>query len=329
MFSPKSTDLFAGFDCGGTKIVLSVENPEGNIVYRSRREMSGNIASAGGLAVAGAMAEMLSEISTGGEVIAVCSALAGYSNETQLALFKEEFRRRIPPGCEFFAMPDFEIFFHCDWNDFSIGKTGGRHSAALVIAGTGSVVIGALPSPDDGYVRAFGRGAFISDPGSGFDLGLRFVRRFLYSCDTGEAGQAVSELLRKAGYNGADELAAFLNVAGPEFKRRVASFATLLIDAARIPDQAGYRKDLESSCAELAAGTAFVLSRISSPADPGHRVPEILLSGGLITGSKEYRELFTRLLRNATGTGREIFVAPADVSGLCADYSHKKIAGEF
>lgn len=328
MINPnESRRYLAGFDAGGTKIILSVENREGVIVHRARRECPGNIASAGGAAVARSMAEMLSEFAPLAQYLSVCAAVAGHSSETERAAFTGGLSAALPGGCDVFAMPDFQIYFHADWSDFTI-RPASFHAAprALVIAGTGSVVVGSAGVAGAPFERAFGRGAFISDPGSGFDLGLRFARLYLAAHDCGEATEPVAALLRASGFGGAGEVAEFLAPAGSDFRRRAASFAPLMIAAAKIPDLSSYRRGLETACGELARGAAAVMRKI---ARDGEAQPRVLLAGGLFGGSREYRDLFTGLLRGASAGFSGVFGAPADVSTLCADYCLKKANGEI
>lgn len=322
--------LYAGFDLGGTKMSMSLIDEGGEVVRRERLKKPANISSAGGMAVA---CDAISLIAGSGylpDIAAMTFAVAGYSNKGELYDFEQTLRRELGSGAALRIMPDYEIFFHSDWRDFSVrekapaGSGGEGALRALIICGTGSIVLACGDAPGAekmNIARIFGGGAMLSDPGSGFDLGLRFLRRYGVEFELGAVDDRVRSLAEAFGCPEPAEIARQVRPASQSCVAGVASFAPLMLAIAESSPEGGpYLRDTLEAANNLALGARRIFNYnfknyIDKPL-------QILFNGSVLLKSEFYRDLMKRNLLNTSGAAAvEFFEAGEDVSLICARYS--------
>lgn len=322
----KTGKVFVGADCGGTKISVSIIDDAKKIKCCGKLNVSGNIASMGGEKVALSIIKFIKDNNLDKDVCGFTAALAGYSNLEELLKFNGTIAAdfsSLNPG-NFFAMPDYEIFFKYRWKDFKAVKSAEDVPEIILIAGTGSLIIGRMAdcSGNTNTMRVFGRGALISDPGSSFDLGLRFIRRFLIEHDLKKAAPELYTLLEKAGYCDVHSLINKIDQGSLNYRKNIASLAPLMTAAAEAMPDSPYNEELKQACCNLIAGIASVVNEFKKGRKSGFECANVLLNGSLVLNSGYYKKiLINGVNKQLKDIKFNFFDAPEDVSSLCAEYS--------
>ena len=319
----KNKKIFIGFDGGGTKISACAKNLEEETLYSGRLPVSGNISAAGGSSTAANFMSVIKSIGPVENIAALTAAVAGFSNKTELESFSGRLREELPQGTPLFIMPDYEIFFYSRWDDFSLVSEAPSKTRIIAIAGTGSVIFGRSVDKkgETAASRAFGYGPLISDPGSSFDLGLRFIRSFLVEKETERALPETFEIIKKHGLID-PETPSGLAFDANHFQNSIASYAPAMIDAAMAMPESVYFNGVCDAAADLAAGISSVSGKLN--AFNGRSDAELLFNGGLILNSVFYRELVLKKIAASASAAFEFYCAPPDVSNICASHSLKK-----
>lgn len=213
-----------------------------------------------------------------------CFASAGLETDEEKAFFADFFcrlikKRETESGKKCVLRPDSVYFL----NDAYAALTGalGKSQGFLLISGTGSIACGM--QRDGRTVRAGGLGHFLSDGGSGFDIGLQGLRAAACFADKMPfcGGPGSEKLLHAAfshyGISNVRQLFSFLYT---DFdKAKVASFAPFVFDAAEDasrPDPVA-AQILERAAESLAELCFCVYSKM-----PGILFPELAFSGSIL-----------------------------------------------
>ena len=325
---PGSGNLYAGFDLGGTKISMSIMNGCGDVVRRDKLKTPANISSAGGMNVANQAITMIARSGYLPDIAAMTFAVAGYSDKGELYNFEHTIRQEFSNVGSLAFMPDYQIFFHAQWPDFTItkgpelGRGGEEPIKALIICGTGSIVLAREKSgpAENSIHRIFGGGPILSDPGSGFDLGLRFLRKYGIESALGALDARVSALAEKHGCGDAAAMARELKPGNPSAVSAIASFAPLMLEVSEKSGCEAYLKETLEASGNLALGARHIFKNnfknyIDKPV-------QILFNGSVLLRSDFYKEIMKRNLINLIGASNmEFFDVDEDVSLICARYS--------
>lgn len=167
------------------------------------------------------------------------------------------------------------------------GAFGGR-PGLILIAGTGSIVLGKLP--DGSIVRAGGWGRMLGDEGSGFFLGreaLRAVAREIDSCAS--AGALRRLVAERHGWSSRDEIIVAVYQQGFDLP----SLAPLVLRAAEEGDEIS-RAILTRGADDLAAQVASVARQIRADG-----AVDLAFVGGLIDHESIYTKILTQAIRRA------------------------------
>jgi N-acetylglucosamine kinase-like BadF-type ATPase len=323
-----SGNLYAGFDLGGTKISMSIMDGSGDVLRRDKLKTPANISSASGMLVANEAITMIARSGYLPDIAAMTFAIAGYSDKGELYNFEHTIRREFSSIGELFFMPDYQIFFHADWPDFTIEedrapcRRAEETIKALIICGTGSIVLASTKNgPADNLIhRIFGGGPILSDPGSGFDLGLRFLRKYGIESALGTLDDRVPALAEKHGFAGAAAMAREARPGNPSAVSAIASFAPLMLEISETSGGGPYLKETLEASGNLALGASHIFKNnfknyIDKPV-------QILFNGSVLLRSDFYKEIMKLNLKNLIGASNmEFFEVNEDVSLICARYS--------
>ncbi len=323
---PEKNNLYAGFDLGGTKISMSIIDGALEMVRREKINAAANISSAGGEAAAASVLALIARSGYLPDIRAFAFAIAGYSNKIELDNFEQSLRHELGDSAEFYFMPDYQIFFHAKWSDFLIKDRGLKNEdnaiKVIVICGTGSVVIVRANEEhgEERIYKIFGGGPVISDPGSGFDLGLRFLRRYGMDAALGRNFPEILSVIERHGVSGLIDSAGALSPGRPDFAARVASFAPALLDIAENIEETPYFEDVSCAAKNLVSGIRYIFKNnfknyIDKPV-------EILFNGSVLLRSEFYKNIMKRYIRNYIDCDKiNFYEAAEDASVICARYS--------
>ena len=163
--------FFLGFDGGGTKTECVLVDREGKVVARSHEGPSNPLRLRTGytrawFALSEAADAVLSRAKiTGSDIRGICAGLGG-AGRASVARHIASFLERNFPNAQVRATTDLEIALEAAFDPGAEGM--------ILLAGTGSAALGR--DADGRIVRVGGRGPWISDEGSAFDIGRRAVR---------------------------------------------------------------------------------------------------------------------------------------------------------
>jgi|ERR1044071_6633800 N-acetylglucosamine kinase-like BadF-type ATPase len=160
----------------------------------------------------------------------------------------------------------------------------------LLISGTGSACFGR--NAQGKTWRAGGWGYRLHDPGSAYAFGLAAIIAVTRQADKRGQPTALTAVVREA--LGIREIAdIFRRVHSEKFDRAdVASLAPLVVETAARSDQVA-RRILTENADALVEMVLTVARELELPK------PELALTGGLITGAKEFRRVFLERLEAA------------------------------
>jgi N-acetylglucosamine kinase-like BadF-type ATPase len=170
--SPKITDAnathFLGFDGGGTKTECVLARPDGKIIARATSGPSNPLRSGytrAWFALSEAADAVLSRAKLrAGNIRGICAGLGGAGRPGVVRRVKSFFENGYP-NARVRVTTDLEI---------ALEAAFGSGEGIILLAGTGSAAFGRAAN---GHTeRAGGRGPWISDEGSAFDIGRRAVK---------------------------------------------------------------------------------------------------------------------------------------------------------
>jgi N-acetylmuramic acid 6-phosphate etherase len=208
--------------------------------------------------------------------------------------------------------------------DCALAAAWGNEDGFLMIAGTGSNVIGRKGKT---RLSAGGHGHLLGDAGSGYDIVQRAMEAVFRARDKGgPASPLVAGLLAHAGAADLDRL--LREFYRPHGKEWVAAFAPVILRAADRGDRLA-REAIRAGTAELGERAAELAKRM------GVRAPRFALTGGLFENSF-YRTTLLRELRRvcpqATGTVLSVpgAIGAARMAGLDSEVQSFKesVAGK-
>lgn len=325
-----SGNLYAGFDLGGTKLSMSLLDETGEVVRREKLRMPSNISSAGGLNAAGGAIALVARSGYLPDIKAMTFAIAGYSDIGELYNFEQSIRREFSNVGILNFMPDYQIFFHSRWPGFTIDtpapKTSvekdGESIKVIIICGTGSVVIASAKDEagEDGFYKIFGGGPITSDPGSGFDLGLRFLRKFGIESVLGALDPRVAALAAERGCDNLGDIAFEVKPGSAQAVSKIASFAPLMLEISENIEGTPYFEETLAAAKNIAMGVRHILKNnfkncIDKPV-------KILFNGSVLLKSDFYKNIMKQYLKSYINAGSlEFFEVNEDVSVICARYS--------
>jgi N-acetylglucosamine kinase-like BadF-type ATPase len=161
--------LFAGVDAGGSRVRAGVgPSPERVVACEETRAVrlaDGPIALAA--TVTSALGRALARASRSPPLQALVVGAAGATHEGRAAVLAHALRETFLAR-QVSVVTDVELI---------LADAFGTGPGVALIAGTGSIAMGRLPSGE--LIRAGGRGAEVGDPGSAYAIGLGAVREVL------------------------------------------------------------------------------------------------------------------------------------------------------
>jgi glucosamine kinase len=279
--------LVLGADGGGTKTLGILAETSGVEIARTQVG-PGNPNVAG---VEGAAANIV-------DLLAGCCEAAGCSTADLGAVvlglagagsrpIREKLTDRIRETLRARAIPEPAIFIETDARIALEGAFGGL-PGAIVIAGTGSVVLG---KNADGTTRMIGGwGRALGDEGSGFFLGAETVKRIAREMDGRSPASRLRALAEERfGWRSREALI----TAVYQDKFEIPSLSPLVMEAAAGGDEAAVEilQDGATLLAEQVA--AFAVTQ------PPDQPVGIVFIGGLISGETVYARLFADELRRS------------------------------
>ena len=186
--------------------------------------------------------------------------------------------------------------------DSALGAAWGVEDGFLVIAGTGSNVVGRVKGKK---YSAGGHGHILGDEGSGYDVAQRAIRAVLRERDReGKAPALAATLMAHSGAGDLDHLVR--EVYRSHGKEWLAGFAPGILRAAERRDPLAWRV-VRASALELAEMAGELAKRV------GVRRPRWALTGGLFQNGF-YRQSFVRALRGIfSGTEISVLKIPGEV----------------
>lgn len=167
------------------------------------------------------------------------------------------------------------------------GSVAENDATVLVISGTGSCCYGR--TPDGRTAKLGGWGHLLGDQGSGFDLGMRAVRRVVQDFERSQRWSALGQkILAHLQLNEPDALIPWARDAD---KTEVASLAPVVIDASR-RDRAA-REVMQAAANELADAALACAQRLV-PKPSGVR---FVLAGGVLLEGRPFARQVTQRIR--------------------------------
>jgi N-acetylglucosamine kinase-like BadF-type ATPase len=175
--------------------------------------------------------------------------------------------------------------------DARIGLEGAFEGApgVVIIAGTGSVVIGKKSSGEIVMIGGWGRG--LGDEGSGFFLGLEALKSLRLYYDGRGGSQLLAEMIAKEfGLNSRERIIAAVH----QERFEPSQVAPLVLSAAEKNDTVAL-KILDSGASELAEQARVVVERLNIEATVG-----IAFFGGLIENENVYSKRLKTMIAERT-----------------------------
>lgn len=272
--------LFLGIDAGGSKTECVIGD-EQEVVGRSiagscKIQQVGGDAAAKNL-LAGVRGALLEAGVEGKQVVNSCVGISGVSNPEVEEFVTSTLRAVVQGGV--MVIGDHIVAHEAAFR-------GG--AGVLVIAGTGSIAYG---RNQQGYTaRAGGRGAEVSDEGSGFWIGREAVAAVVHSMDSAKATELEKRLTEKWKIATKEELRAKLS--SPK-----APFAELLPEvlAASRAGDAVAMEVLVRAGKELANLAVHVIAKLWLQRNDGE--VRVAGAGGVLANSAEVREALREALK--------------------------------
>lgn len=245
---------------------------------------------------------------------AIGGGFAGARGPAQMAVVREALRAVWPKAKNVAIGQD---------TDSALAAAWGRGDGFLVIAGTGSNVVGRVAGKKH---SVGGHGHLLGDVGSGYDLAARALRAVYRERDrTGHAPRLAAALLAHAGAADLDQL--LREVYRPHGKEWFAGFAPAVLRAARRGDRLA-RTVVQEAAGELAARLAELAGRLRV------RSPRVALAGGLFENDLylgEFRKAVAQKLRTARISALQTpgEVGAAAMTGWAGRWAKETARGNF
>jgi len=186
--------------------------------------------------------------------------------------------------------------------DSALAAAWGKEDGFLVIAGTGSNVVGRVAGKKH---SVGGHGHLLGDIGSGYDLAVRALRAVYRERDrTGQAPQLTAGLLAHAGAADLDRL--LREVYQPHGKEWLAGFAPVVLRAAGRGDRLA-RGVVAEATTELAERLAELARRLRV------RRPRLALTGGLFENEIYRRQFSSAIAARLPGTKSLVLKTPGEI----------------
>ena len=280
----KSAGFVFGADGGGTKTLGMVADASGAVLARHQVGAT-NPNVAGVEASARNLLELLLRCCSiaGCQPAALRAVVCGLAGVGSPAI-RKSLEDAIRQECFNRGLQNLSITLETDARIALEGALDGGEGA-VIIAGTGSIVL--AKKPGGGTVRVGGFGKIVGDEGSGYFLGLEVLKAVARDIDgRGEAGNLRRAVEARFGWNSRDELIAAV------YKEQfpIPSLAPILLDQARAGDTVSL-DILEESAAHLARHVAPLFA-----AWPANLTLNIAFVGGLIETDTPYARILRRKL---------------------------------
>jgi N-acetylmuramic acid 6-phosphate etherase len=186
--------------------------------------------------------------------------------------------------------------------DSALAAAWGKEDGFLVIAGTGSNVVGRVAGRKH---SAGGHGHLLGDIGSGYDLAARALRTAYRERDrTGQPPRLSAALLAHAGAADLDRL--LREVYQPRGKEWLAGFAPVVLRAAGRGDPLA-RGVVKEATAELVERLAELARRMRV------RRPKVALTGGLFENEIYRRQFVTAVAERLPGARSVLLKTPGEI----------------
>ncbi len=272
-------NFFIGVDGGGskTKCILTDENFK---ILAAAKGGASNPLIVGPEKSARLIHSLISEVikKSGVKIVgAAVIGLAGAGRKKNAADVKRALNR-IETGGEFSVK---KIIITSDVTIFAEGALSGK-SGALIIAGTGSIVVGI--DKKGNFYRAGGYGKLIGDEGSGYSIGKKGLNAVAKYFDGRLPNSILIKMMMKK-FAVPDRDSLILKVYSEKIK--AASVAPLIIDAAQKGDKTA-RKILDEELNELILKIDPVIKKIRE------KKINLCLSGGLLATENYYSKRFKK-----------------------------------
>ena len=286
----KEEGSILGIEGGGTKTSWILLRPRG-------QKLAGGVVGGSNVMLVGrdGLRKVLREVARKLPQVpsAIGAAFAGARGKKEMDMARGVLRQVWPRATKVVVGQD---------TDSALGAAWGVEDGFLVIAGTGSNVVGRVKGRKYG---AGGHGHILGDAGSGYDLAQRAIRAVLRERDReGKAPALAATLMAHSGAGDLDHLVR--EVYRGHGKEWLAGFAPGILRAAERRDPLACRV-VRASALELAEMAGELAKRV------GVRRPRWALTGGLFQNGF-YRQSFVRALRGIiSGTEISVLKIPGEV----------------
>ncbi len=288
--------FFLGIDAGGTKTtaVLAGTNTVLARAHSGSIKVTRNGADAAGKNLAALFADL--EQQSGVAATSITSACIGLSGITvpEIAEWaRAELRKHLQGSVHL-----------CGDEEIALDAAFHGGPGVLVIAGTGSNVVGRMPQGEIFHLG--GWGPVLSDEGSGYWIGLQAARATLQALDRGEPTKLFDEILRLWTISSHTELVEMGNrVPGPDFSQLAPGVSTCAIQG----DAVALRV-LQEGGSLLGSMAVFALRRLKHTGSlTGDNLP-LALTGSVAAHVAPLREA---LIATVRGSLPEVTVHPEPV----------------
>ncbi len=277
-------EFVIGIDAGGTKTRACAYSLNSNIPVAEVTAGCGNPANGGESAIC-EIIQAAQELCTSVEGICVFAAVgaAGISarinGESARNLLNN--RLRALPGLNHAGieiLPDAELALYANF------EPSHDATSAIVISGTGSAV---FAFSGELIIRAGGWGNILGDGGSGYHVGLLFLKNLTQLLDSGNHRETLQlqRSLCEAGFLPENDLrGAIVDLVYRQPKSAVAALAPFAAALAETYEPAMHI--LTESASALADDTERIFRRACHP------IKRLTYTGGFLTGCKKFRDLF-------------------------------------
>lgn len=254
----KESGMILGIEAGGTKTRWVLVNKLGRTLAHGA-EGPGNVLLVGGDGLRKIFRRILGRLRIRPDAIG--AGLAGARGPAELAVARAALQSVWPGVKRLVVGQD---------TDSALAAAWGKEDGFLVIAGTGSNVVGRVAGKK---FTAGGHGHLLGDAGSGYDLAVRALRAVYRERDrNGTAPALAAGLLAHAGAADLDRL--LREVYRPRGKGWLAGFAPVVLRAAKRGDRLA-REVVRDAAGELAGRLSELVRRLRV------REPRVALTGGL------------------------------------------------
>jgi len=286
----KEAGAVLGIEAGGTKTRWVLVDAQGRRLAQGL-EGPGNVLLVGGEGLRKLFRRIAARLPRGPESIG--AGLAGARGPMEMATARGALRAVWPRTKKIVVGQD---------TDSALAAAWGKEDGFLVIAGTGSNVVGRVAGRK---ICAGGHGHLLGDMGSGYDLAARALRAVYRERDrTGQVPQLTAGLLAHAGAADLDRL--LREVYQPRGKEWLAGFAPVVLRAAGRGDPLA-RRVVKEATAELAERVAELARRLRV------RRPGVALTGGLFENEIYRRQFVAAVAERLPGARSVLLKTPGEI----------------